>query len=98
MANLKVTFTFDAMTIARLNEAAERLAKPKSEVVREAIQDFHERIGKLGERERLRMLHVFDQVVPRIPPRPVGEIDEELKAIRQVRRAGGRRSGGVRPR
>jgi predicted DNA-binding protein len=47
-------------TIARLREAAERLAKPKSEVVREAIQDYYERVGKLSERERLRMLELFD--------------------------------------
>jgi hypothetical protein len=98
MASLKVTFTFDAVTIARLNEAAERLAKPKSEVVREAIQDFHARIGKLGERERLRLLHVFDQVVPRIPSRPARAVDEELKAVRQARRVAGRRSRGARPR
>lgn len=92
MAALKVTFTFDQATIARLNEAAERLAKPKSEIVREAIHDFHERIGRLSERERLHMLHVFDELVPRIPLRPESEVEKELQAIRQARRAGGRRS------
>lgn len=92
MATVKVTFTLDQMTIARLREAAERLAKPKSEVVREAIQDYYERVGKLSERERLRMLGVFDQVVPQIPSRPASQVDRELRALRQARRAGGRRS------
>jgi hypothetical protein len=92
MATVKVTFTFDEATMTRLNEAAERLARPKSEIVREAIHDFHERIGRLSERERLHMLHVFDELLPRIPLRPKSDVDKELRAIRQARRAGGRRS------
>jgi len=92
MATVKVTFTFDEATIARLDEAAERLARPKSAIVREAIEDFHARIGKLSPRERARMLQVFDGLVPHIPPRPTSEVNKELRAIRQARRAGGRRS------
>ena len=91
MATLKVTFTLDQTTIARLQEAAERLAKPKSEVVREAIHDFHDAIGRLSERERQSMLRVFDHLVPRIPARPAAQADKELKAVRAARRAGGRR-------
>jgi len=57
MAATKVTFTLDQATIGRLQDAAERLRIPKSEVVRQAIGEFHERLG-LSERERhrLRML------------------------------------------
>jgi hypothetical protein len=91
MATVKVTFTLDATTVARLREAAERLAKPKSEVVREAIHDYYERAGKLSERERLHLLQVFDQLVPQIPPRPASEVDRELRALRRARRMGGRR-------
>lgn len=83
----------DHTTVARLQDAAERLGLPKSEVVREAIQEFHDRIGKLSERERLRLLAVFDEVVPRIPARSREEVDRELRAIRRARRSGGRRSG-----
>ena len=91
MANsTKVTFTLDKATIARLNDAAERLAIPKSEVVREAIQDYHLRIGKLGEAERRRMLADFDRLVPRIPDRPAAEVKRELDEIRKARRCGGR--------
>jgi predicted transcriptional regulator len=45
----KVTFTLDDATIIRLSDAAQRLAIPKSEVVREAIQDYHASIGRLSE-------------------------------------------------
>jgi predicted DNA-binding protein len=96
MAAIKVTFTLDQATTTRLQEAAERLALPKSEVVREAILEFYEKIGRLNERERLRMLRTFDEVVPRIPSRSPGEVEEELEGIRRARRSGGRRSPAKR--
>jgi hypothetical protein len=92
MASTKVTFTLDQPTLACLQDAATRLALPKSEVVREAIQEFHERIGRLSERERLRLLRAFDELVPRIPERPLRAVEKELSALRQARRKGGRRS------
>ncbi len=94
MAKRKVTYTIDAATLARLEEAADRLGKPKSQVVREAINDYAARIGRLSKRERLRMLRTFDEVVERIPPRPASEVDDELDEIRSARRNGGRRSAG----
>ncbi|MFQ5740135.1 MAG: ribbon-helix-helix protein, CopG family [Acidobacteriota bacterium] len=93
MATVKVTFTLDEASVARLKRTAERLAKPKSQVVREAIHDYSERIGRLSESERLGLLRTFDQVVPRIPPRPLSEVEEEIAEIRRARRGGGRRSG-----
>jgi metal-responsive CopG/Arc/MetJ family transcriptional regulator len=92
MATTKVTFTLDRATVALLRRAAQRLSKSRSEIVREAIRDYSERIGKLSERERLRMLEIFDDVVPRIPTRPLSEVEDELKEIRSARRGGGRRS------
>jgi hypothetical protein len=89
---VKVTFTFDPATIARLEEAASRLVMPKSAVVREAILEYHERIGRLSESERLRLLRTFDEVVPRIPSGSAGGVDRELAAIRKARRSGGRRA------
>ena len=91
MATIKVTFTLDSAAVSCLNDAAERLGKPKSEVVREAIEDYHARIGRLGERERLRMLQAFDELVPQIPTRSRAAVDEELREIRRARRRGGRR-------
>jgi len=91
MATVKMTFTLDEATAARLADAADRLAKPKSEVVREAISDYHARIGHLGEEERRRMLAAFDRLVPQIPGRPAEETDRELNDVRRARRRGGRR-------
>jgi hypothetical protein len=91
MATTKVTFTLDQATVTRLAEAAVRLAMPKSQVVREAILEYYDRIGRLSERERLRLLRTFDEVVPRIPARDAREVERELKALRQARRSGGRR-------
>ncbi len=92
MGAIKVTFTLDRATVARLRQASQRLARPMSRVVREAIHDYHERIGKLGEGERLRLLRVVDEMIARPPSRPQAEVDRELRALRRARRAGGRRS------
>ena len=91
MATTKVTFTFDPPTIARLNDAAARLSKPKSEIVREAIREYHQNIGRLSESEKRRMLALLDEFAKRPPARPQSEVDAELKEIRRARRHGGRR-------
>jgi predicted transcriptional regulator len=91
MATTKVTFTFDPATIARLNDAAERLSKPKSEIVREAIHEYHQHLDRLSESEKQRMLAILDEIAQRPPTRPQSEADAELKEIRRARRHGGRR-------
>ncbi len=91
MATTKVTFTFDPATITRLNDAAQRLAKPKSEIVREAIQEYHQNIGRLSESEKQRMLQALDEFGKLPPTRTQAEVDAELKEIRRARRHGGRR-------
>lgn len=96
MASKKATFTLDPETIRVLNDAADRLQRSKSEVVREAIRDYGDRVGQLSERERRRLLARFDDLVPRIPSRPVGEVEAELRALRAARHGGGR--GGQRRR
>jgi len=93
MATTKVTFTLDDETIARLRATAERLALPKSEVVREAIRDFSDRAGRLSERERRRLLEAFDRWVPAISARPLRDVERELEELRRARRGGGRGSG-----
>lgn len=89
-AATKVTFTLDEAALASLRDAAERLAMSKSEVVREAILEFHARIGRMGERERIGMLRAFDELVPQIPDRDAESVDRELADLRLARRAGGR--------
>ena len=88
---VKVTFTLDDATVARLRQSATRLAKPQSEIVREAIRDYADRVGRLSEQERLRRLRVFDELVPLMPMRPAAEVDREMAEVRRARRAGGRR-------
>lgn len=88
-----MTFSVDAETAARLSYAADALRKPKSQVVREAIADYADRVGRLTESERRRMLDAFDELVPAIPSRPEHEVREELAEIRRARRAG--RGGGA---
>ena len=92
MAAVKVTFTLDEVVVQRLTDAAERLCAPKSQVVREAIMDFYDRLGRLSERERTAMLRTFDEVVPKIPAGRAGKAELELAEIRHARRSGGRRS------
>jgi ribbon-helix-helix CopG family protein len=91
MATTKVTFTFDQATIRRLEDAAARLARPKSEIVREAIRYYHERIGRLSESEKRRMLKALEEFYAKVLTRDQQETDPELKEIRRARRHGGRR-------
>jgi hypothetical protein len=93
MAKVKMTFTLDRETVGRLRQASETLAKAQSAVVREAIHDFSDRVGRLSERERLRLLRVFDELVPLVPPRPVTKVKREIEEIRRARHAGGRGGG-----
>ncbi len=92
MAAVKVTFTLDEATVARLNETASRLAKPKSEVVREAIRDYHSRTDRLSEAERQRMLRAVDELLAQPPTRSQRQVDRELLEIRKSRQQGWQRS------
>lgn len=92
MATVKVTFTLDVDTVKRLEQAAKQLSRPKSQVIREAVQDYYDRMGRLSESERLRMLRVLDEMMARIPARPRRDAERELKEIRRARRSGGRRT------
>ena len=91
MAHRKVTFTLDEATVFLLSDAAARTKKPKSEIVREAIADYHERIGKLSEAERLRLLKIMDEIMSRRTTGSQQDVDREIAEIRAARRHGGRR-------
>jgi len=86
----KVTFTLDDETVRRLQSASERLRKPKSEIVREAIGEYHDRVGRMSETERQRFLAVIRDLVPSTPRRPLRDVEHEIEEIRTARRAGGR--------
>lgn len=93
---VKMTFTLDDATVTRLRRAASRLGRPRSAVVRDAIRDYSERIGRLSEEERVGMLRAFDKLVPAIPSRPATEVEKELRQLRAARRQGGRRPATAR--
>ena len=92
MATIKVTFSLAPETVALLNDAAERLSKPKSHVVRDAIHDFHARVDRLSESERIRMLAALDQLASAPVSRPASEVEREIEEVRASRRAGGRQT------
>lgn len=92
---VKITFTLDDQTVARLDQTAARLSSPKSRIVRDAIRDYADRVGRLSEQERVRLLQAFDTLVPAIPARPVRHVQAELRAVRRARRAGGRRASSA---
>jgi len=89
---VKVTFSLDDESVAYLERMADRLDMPKSQVVREALRAYGEQMARLSEEERIRLLGIFDAVVPPIPDRPRHEVDAEVAAVRHARRAGGRRT------
>lgn len=88
---VKVTFTFDERTVQTLRRAASRLHKPQSVIVREAVQEYAERIGRLSPEERRRMLAVVDRVLARPATRSQADVNAEIAGVRAARRAGGRR-------
>ncbi len=90
-ATAKVTFTLDAVTVSQLKRTAARVGKPQSQIVREAVRDYAERVGRLSELERLRALQVLDAIAARRSTRPAAQVDAELSSILKSRRGGGRR-------
>lgn len=88
---VKVTFSLDDETVAEIRRTAERLKKPQSQVVRDAVADYAARGDRLTERERVFKLAVLDQLMQTRPTRSAKDVDKELRAIRAARRAGGRR-------
>ena len=89
---VKVTFSLAPETVRMLSDAAERLSKPKSEVVRDAIHAYHTRLDRLSEPERTRMLTAFDELSSKLPPRAAKDVDREIERIRASRHRGGRRT------
>lgn len=88
---IRVTFSLDEDTVARLRRTAARLRKPQSQVVREAVADYAARGDRLSETERLRMLRVLRALAAAKPTRSHTTTHAELRTIRAGRRQGGRR-------
>lgn len=85
---VKVTYSLDDATVRRIRRAAERLGKPQSQVVREAVAEYDARTDRLSEAERLRMLDVLDRWRKEHTPRSPESVEAELREIRESRREG----------
>ena len=70
----------------RIRRAAERLGKPQSLVVREAVAEYDARTDRLSEAERLRMLEVLDRLSDEPVTRPRESVAAEIREIRLSRR------------
>jgi len=94
MANTaKMTFTLDTATAERIDRAAQTLSIPKSAVVRNAVEDYTERLGLLSEGEKRRLLALFDRMIPALPRGSGAAVDRELAELRRARRQGGSSAG-----
>ena len=83
---VKVTYSLDDATVRRIRRAAERLGKPQSQVVREAVTEYAARTDRLSEAERLRMLEVLDQLRSEPAARSRESVDAERREVRRSRR------------
>jgi Arc/MetJ-type ribon-helix-helix transcriptional regulator len=88
---VKVTFSLDEETVAQIRRTATRLGRAQSQVVRDAVADYASRTDRLPEKERLRLLSVLDRLQVSASTRSGKSVDVELAAIRDARRAGGRK-------
>ena len=88
---VKLTFSVDEATAQTLKKTAERLRKPQSMVVREAVAEYAARAGRLTEAERRQMLSAVDKMMAQAPTRPQTEVARELRSVRRARRESGRR-------
>lgn len=85
---VKLTFSLDEETVRTLRKVADRMNKPQSLIVREAIAEYSAREDRLSDAERERMLTVLRQIKSRRPTRTAAEVDRELYEIRRARRSG----------
>ena len=88
MDMVKVTYSLDDATVRRIRRMAERLGKPQSHVVREAVAEYDARTDLLSESERLRMLEVLDRWRKEPVKRSRESAEAELREIRLSRLEG----------
>ena len=91
---VKVTYSLDDATVRRIRRAAERLGKPQSLVVREAVAEYDARTDRLSEAERLRMLEVLDRLRDEPVTRSRESVAAEIRETRLSRRESSLRRSG----
>ena len=83
---VKVTYSLDDATVRRIRRTAERLGRPQSHVVREAVAEYDARTDRLSEAERLRMLEVLERLRSEPVTRSRAAVAAELREVRRSRR------------
>ena len=83
---VKVTYSLDDATVRRIRRAAERLGRPQSQVVREAVAEYDARTDRLSEAERLRMLEALERLRSEPVTRSRAAVAAELREVRLSRR------------
>ena len=83
---VKVTYSLDDATVRRIRRTAERLGRPQSQVVREAVAEYDLRTDRLSQAERLRMLDVLERLRSEPVARSRASADAELHEVRRSRR------------
>jgi predicted transcriptional regulator len=89
---VKVTFTLDDATVKEIRRTAERLGRPQSQVVREAVAEYAARADQVTERERLHAVTILENLKKTPSSRAGSAVDTELRLVRTARRTGGRRT------
>jgi len=89
---VKVTFTLDDATVKEIRRTAERLGRPQSQVVREAVAEYAARADQVTERERLHAVTLLEKLKKNPSSSAGSAVDTELRLVRTARRTGGRRT------
>jgi len=84
---VKMTFTLDDDTVAKLKRAAARFDKPRSWVVREAVADYAAKSDMLTPEEKARMLEALERFKRTPVTGTSADVDREIAEIRASRRA-----------
>ena len=95
---IKVTYTVDEETVARIRTAAARFKRPQSQIVREAVRLYADHTDRLTDDERRERVRRIKAMIARPPTRTAKEADAELAEIRAARRLSRRASDRERRR
>ena len=95
---IKVTYTVDEQTVARIRTAAVRFKTPQSQIVREAVRLYAEHTDRLMDEERRERVRRIKAMIARPPTRSAKQVDAELAEIRAARRLSRRPSDRERRR
>ncbi len=84
---VKMTFSLDDDTVARLRKTALRKKMPQSWVVREAVADYAAKSDMLTPEEKARMLEALERFKRTPITGTSADVDREIAEIRASRRA-----------